>query len=193
MESNGMIQPSFPTSSKFAHKLQTAKWSLKYNASFIFHLHNNANQLNFAPLQLRSINIRTCSHSALNVLKQLMTCQLPRYLEASWRMLLSEQFNWPARDPDLINVKAHGSLSSWWAFILLFFSMIKIKTISNDGHPITYLLNSHMDLHANIPGKQDTSHTRLRAHDQCTSSTLISGKGRASPSSLHTTFEGPTE
>ena len=38
-----------------------------------------------------------------------------------------------------------------------------------------------------------TSHTRLRARDQYTSSTLIGGKGRAGPSSLHTTLEGPTE
>ena len=38
-----------------------------------------------------------------------------------------------------------------------------------------------------------TSHTRLRAHDHYTSSTLIGGKGGAFPSSLHTTLEGPTE
>ena len=38
-----------------------------------------------------------------------------------------------------------------------------------------------------------TSHTRLRAHDHRTSSTLIGEKGGASPSSLHTTLEGPTE
>ena len=39
-----------------------------------------------------------------------------------------------------------------------------------------------------------TSHTRLRARDHCTSSTLIGGKGGAGPSSLlHTTLEGPTE
>ena len=37
------------------------------------------------------------------------------------------------------------------------------------------------------------SHTRLRAHDRYTSSTLIGGKGIACPSSLHTTLEGPTE
>ena len=37
-----------------------------------------------------------------------------------------------------------------------------------------------------------TSHTRLSAHDHYTSSTLISGKGGAGPSSLHTTLEGPT-
>jgi hypothetical protein len=35
-----------------------------------------------------------------------------------------------------------------------------------------------------------TSQTRLRVHDQCT---LIGGKGRAGPSSLHTTLEGPTK
>ena len=34
---------------------------------------------------------------------------------------------------------------------------------------------------------------RLRARDCYTSSTLIGGKGRAGPSSLHTTPEGPTE
>jgi hypothetical protein len=37
-----------------------------------------------------------------------------------------------------------------------------------------------------------TSHTRLRARDQYTSSTLIGGKGKAGLSSLHTTLEGPT-
>ena len=37
------------------------------------------------------------------------------------------------------------------------------------------------------------SHTRLRACDHYTSSTLIGGKGGAGPSSLHTTLEGPTE
>ena len=34
---------------------------------------------------------------------------------------------------------------------------------------------------------------RLRAHDHCTSSTLTGGKGKAGPSSLHTTLEGPTD
>ena len=38
-----------------------------------------------------------------------------------------------------------------------------------------------------------TSHTRLSARDQYTSSTLIGGKGGAGPSSLHTMLEGPTE
>ena len=38
-----------------------------------------------------------------------------------------------------------------------------------------------------------TSHTRLRACDQYTSSTLIGGKDGAGPSSLHTMLEGPTE
>jgi hypothetical protein len=38
-----------------------------------------------------------------------------------------------------------------------------------------------------------TSHTRLRARDHYTSSTLIGGKGGASPSLLHITLEGPTE
>jgi hypothetical protein len=37
------------------------------------------------------------------------------------------------------------------------------------------------------------SHTRLRACDHCTSSTLIGGKGGACPSLLHTTLEGPTK
>ena len=38
-----------------------------------------------------------------------------------------------------------------------------------------------------------TSHTRLRAHNHNAWSTLVDGKGGASPSSLHTTLEGPTE
>ena len=37
------------------------------------------------------------------------------------------------------------------------------------------------------------SHTRLRACDHYTSSTLIGGKGRAGPSLFFTMFEGPTE
>ena len=37
---------------------------------------------------------------------------------------------------------------------------------------------------------QGTSHTRLRAHDHYSSSTLIGGKGGAGPSSLHTMLEG---
>jgi hypothetical protein len=38
-----------------------------------------------------------------------------------------------------------------------------------------------------------TFHTRLRAHDHYTSSTLIGGKRGDGPCSLHTTLEGPTE
>jgi hypothetical protein len=38
-----------------------------------------------------------------------------------------------------------------------------------------------------------TSHTRLRAREHYTSTTLIGGKGGAGPSSLHTMLEGPTE
>ena len=39
-----------------------------------------------------------------------------------------------------------------------------------------------------------TSHTRLRARDHYTSSTLIGGKSGAGPDSLHTlTIEGPPE
>ena len=35
-----------------------------------------------------------------------------------------------------------------------------------------------------------TSHTRVKACDQYTSSTLIGGKGEAGPSSLHTNVKG---
>ena len=42
-------------------------------------------------------------------------------------------------------------------------------------------------------GCRVTSHTWLRARDHYTSSTLIGGKGRAGPSSLHTTLEGTTK
>jgi hypothetical protein len=37
------------------------------------------------------------------------------------------------------------------------------------------------------------SHMSMRAHDQCTSSTLLGGKGIAGPSSLNTMLEGLTE
>ena len=43
------------------------------------------------------------------------------------------------------------------------------------------------------PVLKATSHTRVRACDQYTSSTLVGGKGRAGPSSLHTALEGPTK
>ena len=42
-------------------------------------------------------------------------------------------------------------------------------------------------------GVKATSHMRLRACDQYTSSTLIGVKAGAGPSSLHTTLKGPTE
>ena len=45
----------------------------------------------------------------------------------------------------------------------------------------------------NKPERRATSHTRLRAHDHHTSSTLSGGKGGAGPSSLHTRLEGPME
>jgi hypothetical protein len=45
----------------------------------------------------------------------------------------------------------------------------------------------------NMSAIRATSHMRLRAHDHYTSSTLLGGKGRAGPSSLHTTLEGTTE
>ena len=43
------------------------------------------------------------------------------------------------------------------------------------------------------PFKRAASHTRLRARDCYTSSTLVGGKGGAGPSSPHTTLDGPTE
>jgi hypothetical protein len=38
-----------------------------------------------------------------------------------------------------------------------------------------------------------TSHTRSRARDHYTSSTIIGGEGGAGPRSIHTMLEGPTE
>jgi hypothetical protein len=43
------------------------------------------------------------------------------------------------------------------------------------------------------PLLRTASHTRLRARDHYTSSTLIGGKGGIGPSSLHTMLEGPME
>ena len=42
-------------------------------------------------------------------------------------------------------------------------------------------------------GIRATSHTRLRVRAHYTSSTLVGENGRAGPSSLHSTLEGPTE
>ena len=47
--------------------------------------------------------------------------------------------------------------------------------------------------HSQWANLEAASHMRLGARDYFTSSTLIGGKGRAGPSSLHTTLEGPTE
>jgi hypothetical protein len=47
--------------------------------------------------------------------------------------------------------------------------------------------------HASTQTPRATSHMRLVAREHYTSSTLIGGKGGASPSLLHTTLEGPTE
>ena len=55
------------------------------------------------------------------------------------------------------------------------------------------LINSSRMLETKHKSLRATSHTRLRAHDHFTLSTLIGGKGGASPISLHTMLEGPTE
>ena len=47
-------------------------------------------------------------------------------------------------------------------------------------------------LHKRFPIRV-TSHTRVRARDYSASSTLIGGKGRVGPSSLHIRLEGPME
>ena len=44
-----------------------------------------------------------------------------------------------------------------------------------------------------LPTPRAASHTRLRARDHYTSSTVIIGKDGAGPGLLHTTLEGPTE
>ena len=67
---------------------------------------------------------------------------------------------------------------------------LDLPTISYYSH-VPYLRRS--DLVRKSNNLRATSHTRLRAHDHYTSSTLIGGKGGAGPSSLHTTLEGPTE
>ena len=48
-------------------------------------------------------------------------------------------------------------------------------------------------LFEHLTGLRATSHTRLKARDHYTLSTLIGGKDGAGPSSLHVTLEGPTE
>jgi len=50
--------------------------------------------------------------------------------------------------------------------------------------------NTWMRWSKNVNLNATSSHTRLRAHDHYTSSTLIGGKGGAGPSSLPTTLEG---
>jgi hypothetical protein len=64
--------------------------------------------------------------------------------------------------------------------------------LSNYGH--TYMCHeSRVVSHDILVILRATSHTRLRGRDHYTSSTLIGGKGGASPSSLHTTLERPTK
>ena len=66
-------------------------------------------------------------------------------------------------------------------------------TISNSGKLFRFTANERQEhtTTLNTPIRA-TSHTRLRARDHYTSSTLIGGKGGADPSSLHTTLEGLT-
>ena len=54
------------------------------------------------------------------------------------------------------------------------------------------MMTSHWYL-VELKSYQATSHTRLRARNRYTSSTLIGGEDGAGPSSLHTMLEGPTE
>ena len=63
--------------------------------------------------------------------------------------------------------------------------------------PIPNLWRSMAQILSNLSACNEqlraTSHMRLRARDQYTSSTLIGGKGGAGSSSLHTMLEGPME
>jgi hypothetical protein len=62
----------------------------------------------------------------------------------------------------------------------------QMKLLLSAENADTFICATSEDLKA-------TSHTRLRAHDHCTTRTLIGGKGKAGPSSLHTALEGPME
>jgi hypothetical protein len=59
---------------------------------------------------------------------------------------------------------------------------------------LDYLITSKRNyMSINIGWLWASSHIRLDARDHCTSSTLIGGKGRVGPSSLHTMLDGPTK
>jgi hypothetical protein len=57
-------------------------------------------------------------------------------------------------------------------------------------HWCSYIANLPREVFRDIVQLKATFHTRMRAPDHCTSSTLIGGKGVARPSSLHTKLEG---
>ena len=82
----------------------------------------------------------------------------------------------------VINIGKHGPISSKHAYLWC------APWTSPNHIPIKYRGPNKQTSHLRA-----TSHTRLRARDCYASSTLIGGKGRAGPGSLHTTLEGPTE
>jgi hypothetical protein len=71
-------------------------------------------------------------------------------------------------------------------------TLIKNRNILINTVPVAALRN-FLKFQREILCLRVTSHTRLRARDHSTSSTLIGGLGGAGPSSLHTTLEGLTE
>ena len=70
---------------------------------------------------------------------------------------------------------------------------LRLNTKSQPRECTYYKIARYKKQSSNAPLLRTTSHTRLRARDHYTSSTLIGGKGGAGPSSFHTMLEGPTE
>jgi len=69
----------------------------------------------------------------------------------------------------------------------------KAFMVRSESTPHIRISQSDHTVEAYCDGLRATSHTRPRARDHYTSSTLIGGKSRSGPSSLPTMLEGPTE
>ena len=130
---------------------------------------------------------------------------LGAHLHATWdRLALAPSLNMPLSEKHIQYFGAHIQFfwDDTWDFKMVPTSIKVTHATLLLELRIQFVSNSFLDYYKVLVNDlitvarhlRATSHTRLRARDQHTLSTLIGGKGGAGPSSLlHTTLDGPTE
>jgi hypothetical protein len=117
-----------------------------------------------------------CEESRINHLTPLLVLTTPHTCWFLWWVDCIEDFKW----------RLHFQFGvAFWRVVL--------REVYFEGPNRIWRALKTWTLPRRILGIRATSHTRLRAHDRYTSSTLIGGKGKAGPSVLHTTPKGPME